>query len=166
MQQVAPLQDTEIQEKLAKLSTVFTPRTPVQDKRIFAGRIIQLAACLSLTDQPGMHGILYGERGVGKTSLSNIVQLLLDGEHMRAIKKSCDSSDTIETLWRKIFREIVVPVQSSPGDSMGAGKIGFGANIEREHAEQTLDTLIPELCSLALLLRVPFLTTPKTDFAR
>jgi Cdc6-like AAA superfamily ATPase len=94
-------------EKQPILNKVFTPRAPIQDRKIFSGRIDQLRSCLDLISEKGAHGILYGERGVGKTSIANIVRLILQPD-IHAAKCSCDSNDSYETLFKKLFNGIEI----------------------------------------------------------
>ena len=51
--------------------------------------------------QPGRHPVIYGQRGVGKTSLSNILcDSLVGGMSMRI---ACDGSDSFETMWNRVL---------------------------------------------------------------
>jgi Cdc6-like AAA superfamily ATPase len=51
--------------------------------------------------------VLYGERGVGKTSLANVFhELISDSIVLTPIKKQSSPSDTYSSLWRKVFREL------------------------------------------------------------
>lgn len=104
-------------ERLNLLNRVFTPASPIEDQSFFAGRSEQLFALMDLPKQPGLHAIMYGERGVGKTSLANIARLLLFSLKIQAVKCSCDSTDTYESLWEKVFLEIQVtaPVEERMG---------------------------------------------------
>src|SRR5271168_2712118 len=53
---------------------VFTPATPISRKALFAGRHEQLTQAIGVMSQPGQHAIVFGERGVGKTSLVSVLQ--------------------------------------------------------------------------------------------
>lgn len=53
----------------AELKKVFTPSRPVTNQNIFSGRKEQIKECCSILETPGLHGILYGERGVGRHRL-------------------------------------------------------------------------------------------------
>ena len=55
------------------LGSAFTPAAPVDDQSLFAGRVDQLMTCSMAMGQHGVHIGVYGERGVGKTSLANIL---------------------------------------------------------------------------------------------
>ena len=97
------------QRKLdTQVSQVFTPASPVREADLFAGRIEQIRKVVDAINQQGQHAVIFGERGVGKTSLSNILatRLRADGTEVLAPKITCESSDTYATLWRKVLSEI------------------------------------------------------------
>lgn len=88
---------------------LFTPAAPIDEKDLFAGRIAQIERLLDAITERGRHAILYGERGVGKTSLANIVQLIVRAQMSRAVftfKKQVGPTDTYDGMWRKIFRDM------------------------------------------------------------
>src|SRR5262249_21182706 len=60
-------------ERFAALTGVFTPGTPVLRRDRFHGRVEQILEIINSVAQPGTHVVLYGERGVGKTSLANVL---------------------------------------------------------------------------------------------
>lgn len=108
-------------EQIARLNRVFTPATPVQLRNLLAGRRNELQACLDTCLQQGAHCILYGERGVGKTSVANIVTLVLrDIGSTQVVKCSCTSEETFETLWQKVFWELTISRERVSQD------MGFG----------------------------------------
>jgi len=87
---------------------VFTPSAPVDEKALFAGRAAQVNQVLDAVTQRGQHAIIHGERGVGKTSLANVLAPWLEaaGQTVLAPHVNCDGSDTFSSIWRKIFSEI------------------------------------------------------------
>jgi len=92
-----------------QVSQVFTPASPVREADLFAGRIDQIRKVIDAINQPGQHAIIFGERGVGKTSLSNILATKLrslNGGEVLAPKVTCESSDTYVSLWRKVLSEV------------------------------------------------------------
>jgi len=91
-----------------KVSTVFSPAAPVNEQELFAGRIEQLRKIVDVVNQRGQHAIIFGERGVGKTSLANIIAGLFQSEEFLALKANCDSSDNFDSSWRKIFSQIKI----------------------------------------------------------
>jgi Cdc6-like AAA superfamily ATPase len=65
-------------DKLLKLSSAFSPRVPIDSRSLFCGRINQISQLMEIVGERGLHGILFGERGVGKTSLVFILNELLN----------------------------------------------------------------------------------------
>jgi Cdc6-like AAA superfamily ATPase len=87
---------------------VFTPSAPIDDQALFAGRVNQLNRIISAVSQRGQHAILFGERGVGKTSLANVLLEMVRGsqEHLESVSVNCDTEDRFEQLWCKIFSQL------------------------------------------------------------
>lgn len=118
-----------------EVGSVFTPGAPINDRELFAGRIDQIRQILSAVSQRGYHAVLFGERGVGKTSLSNVLgDLLRDTGAMGYLlsRVNCDASDDYSSLWRKALRDIIV-TKSRPG-------IGFTAD-QIEVSQSVVDAL-------------------------
>lgn len=101
-----------------RVAQVFTPRTPVSTRDLFAGRWKELTQLADAVSQTGLHVIIYGERGVGKTSLANIVKPLLHvfdkrdevddpdrGERL-VVKVNAIDGDTFDTVWGRAIDEI------------------------------------------------------------
>ena len=104
-------------KKLQILNSVFVPSTPIESKDIFSGRIKQIHSCIDSLSQRGSHIVLYGDRGIGKTSFSNIIRLMFLPNYY-VVKLNCDSQDTVESLWKKVFERIIVTYEQ-PQKSMG-----------------------------------------------
>src|SRR5262249_34120856 len=90
--------------------------------------------------QRGYHAVLYGERGVGKTSLASVLSsyLLDSGRPFMLSRVNCDRSDTFSTLWRKLFRDLIV-AKSRPG--MQSLIDSLPAEISPEDVQHTLANL-------------------------
>lgn len=93
---------------LFEIGQLFTPSTPIKLAELFAGRQGQLKQLIDAVAEPGRHAVLYGERGVGKTSLSQILEYVVPrGVHsIIHSRKSCSPEDNFETIWRKFFRDL------------------------------------------------------------
>jgi hypothetical protein len=85
----------------------FTPAAPVDRKEVFAGRSEQLNALREVVWQKGQHAVIYGERGVGKTSLAKVAREVA-APRMFSAHVTCDSSDDYASIWRKVFEEIEI----------------------------------------------------------
>jgi len=106
----------EDREKLAfEAGKVFTPATPVSEGALFAGRMEQIRRVVDVINQRGQHAVIFGERGVGKTSLANIVssKLTSPGAQILAPRINCDSTDDYGTLWKKFFSQVDL-IQKTP----------------------------------------------------
>ena len=91
-------------------SKAFTPAAPVNGISLFAGRKEQVRRVIDAINQIGQHAIIYGERGVGKTSLSNVLRDFLEdpniGFPIFAPRITCDGGDDFSAIWRKVFLAI------------------------------------------------------------
>lgn len=82
---------------------VFTPGAPIDKRELFAGRLVQIRRVVETIPSPGRHPLIFGERGVGKTSLANILSEVLPD--IWTVKVNCDSLDTFTTLWNRILQK-------------------------------------------------------------
>jgi energy-coupling factor transporter ATP-binding protein EcfA2 len=100
-------------EDLVRLSTaasLFTYSSPVSQQELLAGRSDQILNAINAIAQVGQHVILYGERGVGKTSLSKVILTIastyFDVPSSEAVIINCEANDHFVDIWKRIFREI------------------------------------------------------------
>ncbi|MDP8989582.1 MAG: ATP-binding protein [Acidobacteriota bacterium] len=89
-------------------SKVFTPTAPIDERTLFAGRTEQVREIIDAVNQKGQHAIVFGERGVGKTSLANVLSSFLSHPASTVLspRVNCDATDTYKSLWVKVFKEI------------------------------------------------------------
>jgi len=101
----------------AEAAKVFRPRTPITNTELFAGRWNELKAVADAINQPGLHAVIYGERGVGKTSLANVISptiRVLDrkGEQESEVserlivKTVTTTGDSFSSIWGKLLGEV------------------------------------------------------------
>lgn len=92
-------------------SSVFKPSVPIDSLSIFRGRASQIEMAIEAINQAGQNPVIYGERGVGKTSLAQVLGQILANANLSGWKMSsvtCDSSDTFASLWTKAFSTLVI----------------------------------------------------------
>lgn len=121
---------------------VFTPGSPLNERDLFAGRSDQVDQIINAISQKGYHVVLFGDRGVGKTSLSNVlIEFLSDvGQNMFLMPRAnCDASDDFASLWKKVLRGVSV-TQSKSGVGFTAEAIRTSSTI----AEMLPDTVAPD----------------------
>jgi hypothetical protein len=125
----------ELQEELA---VVYTPGAPINDPRLFSGREQLLARLSQRLSEPGLNFILYGERGVGKTSLW---QILLNGRRVQ--RHSASESDDFVSIFLRVLERLgeqFTPEQrrrlTGLSSQLGSDKIGhIGTSEESETSE-------------------------------
>ena len=78
----------------------FSPHAPIDRLAFFSGRIQQIRAVTDAVTTPGLHAIVYGERGVGKTSLTNLIKEIL--EVVEGLSRvNCTQTDTFSSIIRQ-----------------------------------------------------------------
>jgi Cdc6-like AAA superfamily ATPase len=100
------LPEADVQERLRLVGEVFRPAAPIDRRSLFSGRSEQISELFAIVGQPGQHAVIYGERGVGKTSLAVVTTEMLRSANMLVARTTCDVSDGFDTVWRKALDEI------------------------------------------------------------
>ncbi len=115
---------------------VFTPGAPISERALFSGRLDQIRKIVDTISKTGYHGVLYGERGVGKTSLSNVLSSFLQeiGESFYLPRVNCDAGDTFTSLWKKLFRDI----------SIAETRSGMGFEADQVEEKKSIVDGLPE----------------------
>jgi len=112
-----------------KVAEVFTPSAPINQEALFAGRSDQIRSIINAVNQRGQHVIIFGERGVGKTSLANILSDKLQHSGFQGVVTNninCDGDDNFTSLWLKVLREFSVARRLRPiGFVQGAPTLEF-----------------------------------------
>ena len=128
------MDETDFLDRMRLVAEAFRPAAPIDRRDLFAGRAEQVAELFSIVSQPGQHAIVYGERGVGKTSLGLVAAELLGAANVLSAWATCDASDDFSSLWRKALGEI--------GLTTTRQAIGFG-----ERLDETTEPLSKVLAS-------------------
>lgn len=135
-------------EREREVRGAFSPSTPVRSRDLFAGRIPQLLRLQEGIDEPGQHVVIYGERGVGKTSLAAVSAILVGGQPF-AQRVNCTVGDDFTTVWRRAFNEVRIRT-AVPG-------MGFIQPIQEKITSaadyfQALDELTPDHVRVGLTM--------------
>ncbi len=98
----------------------FTPSTPIGVAELFAGRRRQINKLLEAVAERGRHALIYGEPGVGKTSLAQTLQFFVPHKTSSVvyIRKSAFSNDTYSSIWLQIFRDIKFSTNIGDGEKL------------------------------------------------
>lgn len=117
----------------AKLRFAFTPSQPVAERRQFAGREAVLKTVIQAIEDQRLHVILYGERGIGKTSLLHVLtQTAIDARYI-VIYTSCGANSTFDETFRAVASEIPLLFHS-----------GFSPTGTEAEKGSTLADLLPD----------------------
>ncbi len=92
--------------RLNRLREAFTPSHPIAQAQRFAGRRGLLEQLIHLIEDQQLHVVLYGDRGIGKTSLLRIVSNLARDAEYHVSYASCGSDTSFDSLFRQFAREI------------------------------------------------------------
>jgi len=87
---------------------VFTPGTPIRQSEVFSGRLSQINKLTQRIRSPGSHAVVFGERGVGKSSLVNVFKFIADSNpsNIQYIRVAGIADDTFTSLFMKVFKRI------------------------------------------------------------
>ena len=97
-----------------RLSQTFSPATAVNRKDFFHGRQAIMRRLIDAANQAGQHAIIYGERGVGKTSLANVLSSYLEpftSETIASARMNCYGETTYAQIWNALFRQVGLPTK-------------------------------------------------------
>jgi Cdc6-like AAA superfamily ATPase len=101
-----------------------------------------------------MHAIIYGERGVGKTSLANIIELIFRSEADRLVLRyNCDKSTTYARMWQSMLQRVSITTPAAAGFRAGAGD-QRGTMRDQLPAEVTPSDILTLLTSLSSVQQV------------
>jgi len=140
MARSARLSDADVAAMRFEANQIFTPSAPVAIAELFAGRQKQMAQIVDAVGERGRHAIVYGERGVGKSSLAQIIPFLLPRavENVRHLRIQAFPGDTFSDVARRIFHGIHFEAD------YGEGKKSYSA-IEFYPGEVTIDNFLSEM---------------------
>jgi hypothetical protein len=86
---------------------VFTPAVPMSDRDFFTGRIAEIRRLADAINQRGQHAAIFGDRGVGKSSLANVIaSKLTSSAPIVAPVVNCNVADTFQSVWRSVLSNI------------------------------------------------------------
>jgi len=95
------------------LGSAFSPNSPINTKQLFCGRMEQLRRVLQVTEDSSVHAVLFGERGVGKTSLANVMPQCMPLNI--CVRVAAESGDGLISLMNKIGKRIVIKERQQAG---------------------------------------------------
>jgi len=142
----------EQNERITKsgVRNIFTPHAPVKLQELLFGRAEALKQLVNQVHTPGAFPILFGDRGVGKTSIAMVVLTLIRMSNTHSGKtyfdsKRCSSSETIESIFEKTMEvcgvdlslvESTQTVESAGGSGVNVGFIKADVGAKRTKSQK------------------------------
>lgn len=125
------------------LNTHLSPSTPVQSEEHLYGRDSQIQRIKEALYSPGRTIFIYGDRGVGKTSLAQTVAFAHQSAQHNPVIKACTSLTTFGGLITHIAGDLQGPVKSSDTSAKLGYKLpkGLGAaELEIAHNKRKIES--------------------------
>lgn len=131
-----------IEDRLGLMNEAFQPSAPIHTKELLAGRQEQLFDLLEMSQTAGAHAAIFGERGVGKTSVAAVFEDNLKQRGRRAIRINCSVADTFQSLWQSMFDEWISSATDEGEVQLLSGVIG--THLSQAAIVRVLDRLSQE----------------------
>ncbi len=135
------------------LNEAFTPAQPVTERRRFAGRLEVLVRLISALEDQRAHVVLYGERGIGKTSLVHVLAEIARQSRYHVAYASCSSSARFDEVFREALRDI--PMLYARSVDPAAQHLAAGASLADLLPEGAFDARqLGDVCAMVTGTRV------------
>lgn len=106
-------------------SKIFTPSSPVELAEFFVGRSDELFTVIKTIERPGQHALIFGERGIGKTCLTEVA---LRERKERVVKLQCGNKWTFKQFSNQFFNSIKRSVEGRLQDSIVNTEVEWDAS--------------------------------------
>lgn len=102
-----PTTDEEWFDLDVHVTRLFSPHAPIDEQALFSGRTDLLRQMIDVIYQRGLHAILFGERGVGKTSLTFILKdkIFRGAVQTKFVRRQCTAEHDFGLIWKHVFDE-------------------------------------------------------------
>lgn len=94
------------EERQATLWEAFTPTRPKDWSRFFAGRREIMQSVITTIEQDQANVIIFGARGIGKTSLANVLAESAGRADYQIVRCPCNSDVTFEDMFRGLLANL------------------------------------------------------------
>jgi hypothetical protein len=98
-----------------RLLEAFTPSQPVGDRKRFAGRTEILTQLIRAIEEQRLHTVIYGARGLGKTSVLHVLAQAARDARYLVVYVSCGSDSNFDEVFRTVAASIPMLFHSTVG---------------------------------------------------
>ena len=144
------------EEFTAMLPYHLSPSSPIQSIELLMGRQKQLDAIEEALASPGRSIFIYGDRGVGKTSLAQTTAVQHQSSDRNPVIISCDASTTFSRIIQSIAQAIVANPMGGSNAKTSKVKLGVPSVVSYEGERKREDGQISDVTdinSAVLLLK-------------
>lgn len=124
--------------RLGRAAQLFQPSGPIDRQDLFSGRGRQIIQVISAFGESGRHAAIFGERGVGKTSLAKVIHEFMN-EFVISLRVNCDQGDNFSSIWGKAI-DSLTEATTAPGWPHGE----HDATVERAVEFLRFDAIGPD----------------------
>jgi hypothetical protein len=107
-----------------RLRNAFTPSQPITDWSRFAGRTEMLTALIRATEDGRLHTVLYGERGIGKTSILHVFAQAARNARYLVSYVSCGAGSDFDEMFRAVADDIPLLYHANYGPTSAEAERG------------------------------------------
>lgn len=132
----------------ASCQQAFTPFAPIELPDFFAGRLSVVQRLKDELEMPGRHVAIFGERGVGKTSLAELLYFFTGFAEDRVELVSCAEADTFESLFAEFMAAFSVHLSLDSVERQEALELGGnlpGVGLRGERRQSATYRSLPQL---------------------
>lgn len=128
MNQATPSDQDAYFEYLARCEQAFKPHAPIDLPQFFAGRAKQIQRLEDELSAPGRHVAIFGERGVGKTSLARLAYFFLRRDEEQTYFIPCQAGSTFDGIFSKVLAKVGIEFELNGVETGGSvqGRLGTG----------------------------------------
>lgn len=128
-----------------------SPTSPIQSQQHLFGRETQFDQIQQSLYAPGRSVFIYGDRGVGKTSLAQTVAYAQHSSSDNPVLIACEPSSAFIGLMQSTLQHLdtATPHDSTVVHKIKLGFKGVGIEAERTKRQEQPPTILPQLISTA-----------------
>ena len=104
------------------MRTAFSPAQPVSDLRMFAGRRDLLRQIIRAIEDQHLHLVLFGDRGIGKTSTLHVLAELAEGAGYLVRYTSSGESSSFDEIFRSVLSDLPLLYHTDFDPALGSAE--------------------------------------------
>lgn len=116
--------NNQISNIRVRLSGAFAPSHPITDPKMFAGRTEVLARLIAALEDQRLHSVVFGERGIGKTSLIHVLAQAARDARYHVIYLSCGPDSSFGETIRSIAEDLPLLYHADYGPTAKESETG------------------------------------------